>query len=90
MAAGSRLILCDYGHLTMGAQFSDIKLPDDEPFGAYEIKVRPGTYNIRVIQLNLDPSYGDGPDIILEILKAHHPLPPWEVIVWNEMGRMGI
>lgn len=90
MAAGSRLILCDYGHLTMGAQFSDIKLPDDEPFGAYEIKVRPGTYNVRVIQVNLDPGEHDGPDIILEILRAHHPLPPWEGIVWNEMGRMGI
>lgn len=90
MAAGSRLILCDYGHLTMGAQFSDIKLPDDEPFGAYEIKVRPGTYNIRVIQVNLQPGDGDGPDIVLEILKANRPLPPWEEIVWNEMGRMGI
>lgn len=90
MAAGSRLILCDYGHLTMGAQFSDIKLPDDEPFGAYEIKVRPGTFNIRVIQLNLEPAGDKGPDIILEILKANNPLPPWEEIVWNEMGRMGI
>jgi hypothetical protein len=93
MAAGSRLILCDYGHLTMGAQFPDIKLPDDEPFGAYEIKVRPGTYNVRVIQFNLEPGEsGDSnkPDIILEIVRAHHPLPPWEGIVWNELGRMGI
>ncbi len=90
MAAGSRLILCDYGHLTMGAQFSDIKLPDDEPFGAYEIKVRPGTYNIRVIQVNLEPRADDSPDIILEILKAHNPLPPWEEIVWNETGWMDI
>lgn len=90
MAAGSRLILCDYGHLTMGAQFDDIKLPDDEPFGAYEIKVRPGTYNIRVIQLNLEPAQdSEEPDIILEILKAtNNPLPPWSEVVWNENGRM--
>jgi hypothetical protein len=89
MAAGSRLILCDYGHLTMGAQFSDIKLPDDEPFGAYEIKVRPGTFNIRVIQMNIEPGENDGPDIILEILQAQRPLPAWYEIVWNEMGRNG-
>jgi hypothetical protein len=90
MSAGSRLILCDYGHLTMGAQFSDIKLPDDEPFGAYEIKVRPGTFNIRVIQINLEPAGDGSPDIILEILKANNPLPPWEEIAWNELGAMGI
>ncbi len=88
MCAGSRLILCDYGHLTMGAQFDDIKLPDDEPFGAYELKVRPGTYNIRIIQVNMEPGDGEGPDIILEILKAHNPLPPWNEIVWNEAGRI--
>ncbi len=90
MAAGSRLILCDYGHLTMGAQFDDIKLPDDEPFGAYELKVRPGTYNIRIIQLNLEPAENDGePDIILEILKSSsNPLPPWTEVCWHEMGRM--
>lgn len=90
MAAGSRLILCDYGHLTMGAQFDDIKLPDDEPFGAYEIKVRPGTYNIRVIQINLEPKFGNDPDIILEILKASsNPLDPWKELAWqDETARM--
>lgn len=88
MAAGSRLILSDYAHLTMGAQFDDIKLPDDEPFGAYEIHARPGTYNIRVIQLNLNPFEGEGPDIILEILKANNPLPPWQEVCWLEPGRM--
>ena len=88
MAAGSRLILCDYGHLTMGAQFSDIKMPDDEPFGAYEIKVRPGTYNLRVIQINLEPRGDGNPDIILEILKAQHPLPAWDEILWSEAGRL--
>lgn len=86
MAAGTRLILCDYGHLTMGAQFNDIKLPDDEPFGAYEIRVRPGTYNIRVIQLNLEEGDRESPDIILEILKANNPLPAWTEIAWHEMG----
>lgn len=88
MAAGTRLILSDYGHLTMGAQFDDIKLPDDEPFGAYEIKVRPGTFNIRVIQLNMEPALDDeNPDIILEILKAGaNPLPPWSEVVWHELG----
>ena len=86
MSAGSRLILCDYGHLTMGAQFSDIKLPDDEPFGAYEIKVSPGTYNIRVIQMRVDPfaEQSEGPDLILEILKARNPLPAWTEISWYE------
>jgi hypothetical protein len=85
--AGTRLILCDYGHLTMGAQFDDIKLPDDEPFGAYEMRVRPGTYNIRIIQLNMEPAAGvGGPDIILEILKANNPLPHLTEIIWSELG----
>lgn len=88
MSAGTRLILCDYGHLTMGAQFSDIKLPDDEPFGAYEIRVRPGTYNIRVIQMNLEPGESEEPDVILEILKANNPLSAWDEIAWHELGRM--
>lgn len=90
MAAGTRLVLCDYGHLTMGAQFDDIKLPDDEPFGAYELRVRPGTYNIRIIQLNMEPGQDEDPDIILEILKANNPLPPWSEIVWYDAASQEI
>lgn len=89
MSAGTRLILCDYGHLTMGAQFSDIKLPDDEPFGAYEIKTRPGTYNIRIIQMSEDALESGEPSIILEILKANNPLPAWTDIPWYELDRQG-
>lgn len=87
MCAGTRLILCDYGHLTMGAQFSDIKLPDDEPFGAYELKVRPGTYNIRIIQMSNEALENGEPDIILEILKANNPVPSWNEIPWHELDR---
>ncbi|MBX9687298.1 MAG: hypothetical protein K2X27_11385 [Candidatus Obscuribacterales bacterium] len=87
MAAGSRLILSDYSHLTMGAQFKEIKLPDDEPYGAYEIRVEPGTYNIRILQMHEQAGESDRPDIILEILKAQNPLPFWTELAWVEFGR---
>lgn len=94
VATSNRLILCDYSHLVSGARREDIKLPEDDYYFCYEIRVKPGTYNVRVI-FTSDPmnkyescevpeSTIEEPDIFLEVLETDNPAKTWDRIMWDD------
>ena len=84
VATENLFCLTSYDSLTMGAQFEDVSLPQENEWNLY-ITVEPGAYHCRVIQLRdpndcSDEEDADAADFVIELVKTDQPSAPWNAI----------
>lgn len=82
---GGSLLLSNYENLTMAAQFKDVTLPEKHQEDLL-VPLPDGDYTCRIIQM-FDPEQeetagDDGPDFVVEILKATEKAAEWDSIPW--------
>lgn len=87
VATENLLCLTSYDSLTMGAQFEDVSLPEQDEWNLY-ITVEPGVYNCRIVQLQDPGDYSskedpETADFVIELMKTEQPAAPWETIPGN-------
>ncbi len=81
VATENLLCLTSFDSLTMGAQFEDVSLPQQQEWDLY-IPVTPGAYHCRIIQMQ-DPDdrsedqNSEGSDFVIELTKVDQPAMPW-------------
>jgi hypothetical protein len=87
---GKSLLLTNYESLTMAAQFEHVTLPEKHQSDLL-VSLPNGNYSCTITQM-FDPAQqqlvgGGKPDFVVEILKTHDPLAPWECIPWFSLDR---
>lgn len=78
------LYLCNYDSLSMAAQFSDHYLPDAH-CAENKIDLKPGSYEVRVVQIS-DPESVESTDSFMIEFQTVHTLPrAWVSVPWSSL-----
>jgi hypothetical protein len=91
VSTGGRLLLTDWGAITMAATYSDTRLPEPHDRKLL-VEVPPGAYRCTVVQIDdpdadirNDPYLQPNADFVVVLTRTDEPQPPWSEIPWADI-----